>query len=101
MVAGAVKAKESVDAAALQRALEADAEAVSVGPESTGWLANVSFLVDRASAERFLATVERARRELPHLDVRVNGPLPPYSFVEPGPAEPAGTAAGGVDTGAG
>ncbi|MFF4760755.1 gas vesicle protein, partial [Streptomyces sp. NPDC001292] len=23
-----------------------------------------------------------------------NGPLPPYSFVEPGPAEPASTTAG-------
>ncbi|WP_226534801.1 GvpL/GvpF family gas vesicle protein, partial [Streptomyces daghestanicus] len=83
------------------RLLEPEADAVSVGPESTGWLANVSFLVDREQAETFLAAVERARRDLPHLEVRINGPLPPYSFVEPGPAEPAGTAAGGgADTGA-
>ncbi|MFJ8542648.1 GvpL/GvpF family gas vesicle protein [Streptomyces sp. NPDC093586] len=101
MVANAVKRKEGEDAGALERALEPSADAVSVGPESTGWLANVSFLVKRESAEEFLAAVERARREMPHLEVRVNGPLPPYSFVEPGPAEPAGTAAGGADAGAG
>ncbi|GAB2714176.1 GvpL/GvpF family gas vesicle protein [Streptomyces bullii] len=101
MVAAAVKAKESEDGAALERALEPAAEAVSVGPESTGWLANVSFLVDRGQAENFLAAVEQVRKDMPHLEVRINGPLPPYSFVEPGPAEPAGTAAGGADTGAG
>jgi hypothetical protein len=97
-VAAAVRAKESEDAVALQRALEPVADAVSVGPESTGWLANVSFLVPRDSAENFLAAVERVRAELPHLEVRVNGPLPPYSFVEPGPAEPAGAAVGGMAT---
>ncbi|WP_318215205.1 GvpL/GvpF family gas vesicle protein [Streptomyces sp. SCL15-6] len=101
MVAAAVKDKEAEDATTLERALEPAADAVSVGPESTGWLANVSFLVKRETAEEFLAAVERARREMPHLEVRVNGPLPPYSFVEPGPAEPAGTAAGGADAGAG
>ncbi|MDT0613123.1 GvpL/GvpF family gas vesicle protein [Streptomyces lancefieldiae] len=101
LVAAAVKGKEAEDATALERALEPNAEAVSVGPESTGWLANVSFLVGRDSAEEFLAAVERVRREMPHLEVRVNGPLPPYSFVEPGPSEPAGTAAGGGDTGVG
>ncbi|MFF1274800.1 GvpL/GvpF family gas vesicle protein [Streptomyces marokkonensis] len=101
MVAAAVKAKESEDGPALERALEGAADAVSVGPESTGWLANVSYLVKRETAEEFLAAVERVRSDMPHLEVRLNGPLPPYSFVEPGPAEPAGTAAGGADTGAG
>jgi hypothetical protein len=57
--------------------------------------------VKREAADEFLAAVERARGRMPHLEVRVNGPLPPYSFVEPGPAEPAGTVAGGADTGAG
>ncbi|WP_217139913.1 GvpL/GvpF family gas vesicle protein [Streptomyces sp. AC627_RSS907] len=101
MVAAAVKGKEAEDATTLERALEPAADAVSVGPESTGWLANVSFLVGRDSAEEFLAAVERVRTEMPHLEVRVNGPLPPYSFVEPGPSEPAGSAAGGGDTGVG
>ncbi|MFE9772068.1 GvpL/GvpF family gas vesicle protein [Streptomyces sp. NPDC005931] len=101
MVAGAVKAKEAEDGAALQRALEPSADAVSVGPESTGWLANVSFLVKRDTAEDFLAAVEQVRKDMPHLEVRLNGPLPPYSFVEPGPAEPAEITATGADAGAG
>jgi len=70
-----------------------------VGPESTGWLVNLSFLVARDTAEEFLAAVEQVRTSHPHLDVRINGPLPPYSFVEPGPAEPADSTAG-ADAGA-
>jgi hypothetical protein len=101
LVASAVKVKEADDGLALRRTLEPAAAAVGVGPESTGWLANVSFLVDRKTAEEFLAAVERARQDLPHLEIRVNGPLPPYSFVEPGPGEPAGAATAGADTGAG
>ncbi|MFF0459263.1 GvpL/GvpF family gas vesicle protein [Streptomyces mexicanus] len=100
MVAAAVKAREAEDAERVVRALEPEAAAVSVGPESTGWLANVSFLVARDTAGRFLESIEQARKDLPHLELRVNGPLPPYSFVEPGPAEPAGTAAG-ADAGTG
>jgi hypothetical protein len=38
--------------------------------------------VDRGSAEQFLAAVEELRRQHPHLELRVNGPLPPYSFVD-------------------
>ncbi|MEV6025410.1 GvpL/GvpF family gas vesicle protein [Streptomyces sp. NPDC052036] len=89
MVAAAVQGRESEDAAQVHSALEPAAEAVSVGPDSTGWLANVSFLVDRDTSAAFLNAVEEVRKAHPHLDVRVNGPLPPYSFVEPGPAEPA------------
>ncbi|MER6737998.1 GvpL/GvpF family gas vesicle protein [Streptomyces puniciscabiei] len=99
MVAAAVKAREAEDAAEVQRLLTPAAAAVSTGPESTGWLVNVSFLVARDTAEDFLAMVEQVRENNPHLDLRVNGPLPPYSFVEPGPAQPAGTTAG-ADTGA-
>ncbi|MCX2926922.1 GvpL/GvpF family gas vesicle protein [Streptomyces sp. NEAU-W12] len=101
MVATAVKGQEAQDAIALEHALEPTAHAVSVGPESTGWLANVSYLVDREAAQEFLTAVDRVREEMPHLEVRVNGPLPPYSFVEPGPSEPAGTMAGGMDAGSG
>ncbi|KUL39960.1 GvpL/GvpF family gas vesicle protein [Streptomyces regalis] len=95
MVVAAVKAQEAEDATDVQHTLEPVADAVSVGPDSTGWLANVSFLVDRGSAETFMTAVEQLRKGHPHLDLRVNGPLPPYSFVEPGPAEPAGTTSGG------
>jgi hypothetical protein len=94
MVAAAVKAQESEDATDVRHTLEPAADAVSVGPESTGWLANVSFLVDRDGTEVFLTAVEQLRKGHPHLDVRVNGPLPPYSFVELGPGEPAGTTIG-------
>ncbi|MEU5279054.1 GvpL/GvpF family gas vesicle protein [Streptomyces asoensis] len=91
MVAAAVKAKEAEDAADVQQHLESLAAATSVGPESTGWLLNVSFLVDRDAAAGFLETAEEVRKGRPHLELRINGPLPPYSFVEPGPAGPAGS----------
>ncbi|MFJ4691218.1 GvpL/GvpF family gas vesicle protein [Streptomyces sp. NPDC088766] len=94
MVAAAVKAREAEDAAEVQRVLEPLAASVEPGPESTGWLANVSFLVDRDEAARFLEAADGLRESRPHLEVRVNGPLPPYSFVEPGPAKPAVPAAG-------
>ncbi|MGW0332757.1 GvpL/GvpF family gas vesicle protein [Streptomyces sp. NPDC003011] len=94
MVVAAVKAREAEDSGEVQRALEPLAEAISVGPESSGWLANVSFLVGRDSAAEFLNAVEEIRKGHPHLELRVNGPLPPYSFVDPGPAEPADSAAG-------
>lgn len=99
MITNAVRAREAGDAEQLQRTLERAAEAVSVGPESTGWLANVSFLVRRDAADGFVAAVEELRADEPHLDVRLHGPLPPYSFVDPGPAEPAGTTTGGGETG--
>ncbi|MFJ9714735.1 GvpL/GvpF family gas vesicle protein [Streptomyces sp. NPDC101213] len=94
MVAAAVKAREAEDAAEVQRVLEPLAAGVEPGPESTGWLANVSFLVDRDEAARFLEAADGLREARPHLEVRVNGPLPPYSFVEPGPAKPAVPTAG-------
>ncbi|MFK0110753.1 GvpL/GvpF family gas vesicle protein [Streptomyces sp. NPDC091217] len=96
MVVGAVRVREAEDAVEIRQALEPEAAAVSVGPESTGWLANVSFLVDQGSVMAFLAGVERLRGSHPHLELSVNGPLPPYSFVEPGPAEPAESVIGGV-----
>ena len=89
MVVTAVQAREAEDAAELKGVLEPIAEAISVGPESTGWLANVSFLLPRDAVDGFLGAVDRLREGRAHLDIRVNGPLPPYSFVEPGPAEPA------------
>jgi hypothetical protein len=82
MVAAALQAREATDAELLQQTLEPRAEAISAGPQSTGWLANLSFLVDRGSAEQFLAAVDALRQGHPHLELRVNGPLPPYSFVD-------------------
>ncbi|WP_046731426.1 GvpL/GvpF family gas vesicle protein [Streptomyces humi] len=82
MIAAAVQEREAADARLLHQALEPLAEAVSAGPQSSGWLANFSFLVEGGSAERFLAAVDAFRREHLHLELRVNGPLPPYSFVD-------------------
>jgi hypothetical protein len=42
----------------------------------------------------FLAAADGVRKSLGHLDLRVNGPLPPYSFVDPGPAAPTSATAG-------
>lgn len=89
MVTSNVRAREQSDAVEVRRALEPAAEAVADGPESSGWLANISFLVNRKSAEGFLSAVEELRATQPHLDLRVHGPLPPYSFVDPGPAKSA------------
>ncbi|MFI6857915.1 GvpL/GvpF family gas vesicle protein [Streptomyces sp. NPDC050416] len=83
MVATAIQAQEDHDAAQLRPELESAAAAVSVGQQSTGWLANLSFLVERDNADRFLAAVDEVRHAHPHLELRVHGPLPPYSFVEP------------------
>ncbi|MEU3336615.1 GvpL/GvpF family gas vesicle protein [Streptomyces sp. NPDC006668] len=94
MVVAAVKAREQEDAAEVRAALEHVAADTSDGPESTGWLVNISFLVDRDTADRFLTAVDQVRDGNAHIELRVNGPLPPYSFVEPGPAEHAGSAAG-------
>ena len=99
MVAAVVRSIEAEDAVEVQHTLEPAADAVSVGPESTGWLANVSFLVDRGTAEVFLAAVEELRKSHPYLELRVNGPLPPYSFVEPGPSEPADSTPGAEHAG--
>lgn len=91
MVVAALQSREAADAVELHRALEPAADAISVGGESTGWLVNLSFLVERKSAEVFIAAVEEARKGYPHIELRVNGPLPPYSFVEPGPSELTGS----------
>lgn len=90
LVTAAVRAREAEDATDVRQALEPVADAVSVDPGADGRLTGVSFLVPRDSAETFLATAERLRESHAHLELRINGPLPPYSFVEPGPAAPAG-----------
>lgn len=96
-VAHAVQAREGDDAALVRRALEPLAAELSTGPESGGWLANFSVLIAREQAEELLAALEELQTAAPQLDLKVNGPLPPYSFVEKtdasaDPADSAGTA---------
>jgi hypothetical protein len=81
-VANAVKAREAEDADLVRTALDGTSEEISPGPESTGWLTNLSFLVSRDRSDDFLAAVEKVRKEQPQLVLTVTGPLPPYSFVE-------------------
>ncbi|GGV35762.1 gas vesicle protein [Streptomyces longisporoflavus] len=89
-VAATVRAREASDADHVRRALEATTEAVHAEPAGSGWLTDLSFLVHRDAAGGFLCAVDELRVDQPHLDLRVRGPLPPYSFAEPGTAEPAG-----------
>ncbi|MGY0490332.1 GvpL/GvpF family gas vesicle protein [Streptomyces sp. WG-D5] len=86
MVAKAVQQREAEDGEVVRSRLEPHADAISPAPDSTGWITNLSFLVDRASSERLLEAIEELRTAHPHLVFRVNGPLPPYSFVEQTPA---------------
>ncbi|MFE9726690.1 GvpL/GvpF family gas vesicle protein [Streptomyces sp. NPDC005794] len=58
------------------------ARAVAAGPEVHGCALNVSFLVDRHESDTFRATAQRfADTHRQHVELRVAGPLPCYSFV--------------------
>ncbi|MFF0205211.1 GvpL/GvpF family gas vesicle protein [Streptomyces sp. NPDC005017] len=87
MIATAVQARETEDADLVRQALEPAAEAVSPGPQSSGWLTNLSFLVERSSADRFRTAVDTLGQKHPHLELRLSGPMPPYSFVST-PSDP-------------
>ncbi|MFC8225290.1 GvpL/GvpF family gas vesicle protein [Streptomyces sp. NPDC057287] len=87
-----VRLGEAVATALARRAAEAGrkilhkltpmARAVSAGPEVQGCALNVSFLVDRSASDTFRATVQRfADTHRQHVELRVAGPLPCYSFV--------------------
>jgi len=87
-----VRLGEAVAAALSRRAAEAGkkilhkltpmARAVAAGPEVHGCALNVSFLVDRRESDTFRATVRRfADAHRTHVELRVAGPLPCYSFV--------------------
>ncbi|MCX4825474.1 GvpL/GvpF family gas vesicle protein [Streptomyces sp. NBC_01142] len=82
MVVAAVKQREVRDATLVEQVLGEVAENISHGPQSSGWLANISFLVDRERSELFVAAVQTLLREQPQLVLQLNGPLPPYSFVD-------------------
>ncbi|MFI1935894.1 GvpL/GvpF family gas vesicle protein [Streptomyces purpureus] len=83
-VARAVAEQERTDAALVERTLAPYAAAAVRGPEDTGRLANLSFLVERERREEFLEAVRALRQENAHLREQVTGPLPPYSFVGTG-----------------
>ncbi|ASU58848.1 MULTISPECIES: GvpL/GvpF family gas vesicle protein [Nocardiopsis] len=81
-VSQAVEELRRRDAEAVLKPLEGLAERVSAWPAVDGGLANASFLVHRDRTEDFLREAARVQQELAsYMEVRVNGPLPPYSFV--------------------
>jgi hypothetical protein len=93
LIAEAVHARQIVDARRIEQALEPYADAVSPGPGSDAWLANISFLVPDDKVDGFRTVLDRLDVTEAHLDVRAYGPLPPYSFAATSP-EPAGRHAG-------
>ncbi|MFD7258836.1 GvpL/GvpF family gas vesicle protein [Streptomyces sp. NPDC059874] len=84
LVARAVSEREREDAELLEQTLTPYAEGVRRGPESAGWLANLSFLVDRDRREDFLAAVRTLHEQHEYLQLQATGPLPPYSFADAG-----------------
>ncbi|KAF4407175.1 MULTISPECIES: GvpL/GvpF family gas vesicle protein [Streptomyces] len=86
LVANGVRAREVHDAKAVEAALAPLSEQQNPGPESAGWLVNLSFLMRRDATAPFVNAIEEFQQANPHLEVQVTGPLPPYSFVEPAPA---------------
>jgi Gas vesicle synthesis protein GvpL/GvpF len=87
-----VRLGEAVAAGLARRAAEAATRALREftaladgavrGPQVPGCALNMSFLVARADDERFRAAVERfADDHRDHVELRLTGPLPCYSFV--------------------
>ncbi len=82
-VAAAVQERQSVDAERILAELRPHTAASTAGPTVEGSFFNTSFLVgagDRAGFDDAVRRVQQAFTEL--VDVRVYGPLPPYSFVD-------------------
>jgi hypothetical protein len=90
------------EAAASARALHAGLSARAVltrlhppqAPQLSGvrepMLLNAAYLVDRDRADEFAEAVAVTAAALPRLRVELTGPWPPYSFVAPDGAPPAG-----------
>ncbi|MFE2498217.1 GvpL/GvpF family gas vesicle protein [Streptomyces scopuliridis] len=81
LVAQEVGARQDSLTAELTEALRPCASAESEGATSEYFL-NVSFLVDRDRVREFTSAAEKlAERYGPDVELRLRGPLPPYSFV--------------------
>ncbi|MFF3290837.1 GvpL/GvpF family gas vesicle protein [Streptomyces sp. NPDC003023] len=82
LIAAGVRHREELDRAEVHRALVDAAVDSAPGPEDSGRVANLSYLVALERAEDFLKAAGEFQRANPQLRLQVNGPLPPYSFVE-------------------
>jgi hypothetical protein len=84
-VAAAVAHRSARDAGSLVAALRPYASRHSPGPPVDGCFVNASFLVPSAARADFDVAVTRLRSAMDgYADLRVSGPLPPYSFVDVG-----------------
>jgi hypothetical protein len=80
-LASALAERRVYDAGLVLSKLEPHACQVHLGAEGVGFL-NASFLVCVGTRQAFDAAVAELRRDLSSVaDVRLFGPLPPYSFV--------------------
>lgn len=82
LMASAVRAREVRDAKLVEEALAPAAEDVRPGPESGGWFLSLSLLLAKDGADPLLTAAADVEQTHPWLRLRINGPLPPYSFVE-------------------
>ncbi|MET9961391.1 GvpL/GvpF family gas vesicle protein [Streptomyces sp. NPDC006326] len=82
LMARAVKEREAADALLIESTLSPLAAALRHGPENSGRLANLSFLVEREQREKFLEAVRALAEQHEHLNVQITGPLPAYSFAD-------------------
>ncbi|MDT0317830.1 GvpL/GvpF family gas vesicle protein [Streptomyces millisiae] len=89
LLAEGVHRRREQDATAVAEALAPHATRVHRGAEAADRFLNLSLLVAHDEAAAFLAAVEAQREGNPQLELRVTGPLPPYSFVRTPPAQHA------------
>jgi hypothetical protein len=86
-LSAALDERRSRDAEQLVAELRPHASAVKLGPPVDGCFVNVSFLLGATDRERFEASLAELRQERSRLmEIRLYGPLPPYSFLASGDA---------------
>ncbi|GAA4933448.1 GvpL/GvpF family gas vesicle protein [Streptomyces coeruleoprunus] len=82
LVAQEVQARQDALAGSVLSALRPHAYAENLSEPSQQYFVNVSFLVDRDRADAFAkAAEELAKSQAEGVELRVRGPLPPYSFA--------------------
>lgn len=86
-LSAALDDRRSKDAEQLVAELRPHASAVKLGPPVDGCFVNVSFLLGATERDDFEAALSRLRQERSELmEIRLYGPLPPYSFLASGGA---------------
>ena len=86
-LSGALDERRSEDAEQLVAELRPHASAVKLGPPVDGCFVNVSFLLAATERQDFEAALSRLRQDRSELmEIRLSGPIPPYSFLAAGAA---------------